>query len=115
MILFPFQDRPQLISNPPAAGTPSFLEGLALESLIDLSPIPSAYTTHTSEDDEGAGTEGPRKRSRKETNPDEVTSSLSSSGQKQKAGDPISATPLASMPPPARIFGLGIRYVYSSE
>ena len=82
MILFPFQDRPQPISNPPAAGTPSFLEGLALESLVDLSSIPSAYTTQTSEDDEQAGAEGPRKLSRIETDPDEVTSSLSGSGQK---------------------------------
>ena len=114
MALFLSQDRPQPISNPPAAGTPSFLEGLALESLVDLSTIPSTYTTQTSEDDEDVGAEGPAKCSRKEVDPDEVTSSLSGSGQKEKAGDPISSTPLASMPPPTRLFGLNIRYTCSS-
>ena len=114
MALFLFQDRPQPISNPPAAGTPSFLEGLALESLVDLSSIPSAFTTQTSEDDEDAGAEGPAKCSRKEVDPDEVTSSLWLC-QKEKTGDLISSMPLASMPPPTRIFGLSIRYICSSE
>ena len=110
-----FQDRPQPISNPLAAGTPSFLEGLAFESLIDLASIPSAHTTQTSEDDEELDAEGPRKRSRTDADPDEVTSSLSGSGQKQGATNPISATPLASMPTPARIFGLSTRYNCSSK
>ena len=63
-------------------GTPSFLEGLALESLIDLASIPSAHTTQTSEDDKELDAEGPRKHSRIDADPDEVTSSLSGSGQK---------------------------------
>ena len=76
MVVFLSQDHPQPISNPPATRTPSFMEGLALESLIDLSSIPSAYTTQTSEDDEDIGAEGPAKCPRKGVDPDEVTSSL---------------------------------------
>ena len=115
MILSPFQDRPQPISNPPAAGTPSFLEGLALESLVNLSSISSTHTTQTSEDDKEIDAEGPRKRSRTDADPDEVTSSLSGSGQKQGASDPISATPLASMPAPAQLYGLSTRYICLSK
>ena len=76
------------------------MEGLALESLVNLSSIPSAYTSQTSEEDEDIGAEGPVKRPRKGVDPDEVTSCLSGSGQKDKAGEPIFVTPLASMPPP---------------
>ena len=90
------------------------MEGLALESLVDLSSIPSAYSTQSSEDNEVIGAEGPAKRPRKEVDPDEVTSSLSGSGQKEKAGEPIFVTPLASMPPPTRLFSLNIRYTCSS-
>ena len=108
--LFFFQDRPQPVSNPPVAGTTSFLEGLALESVVDMSSIPSAYSTQSSEDDEDANVEGPTKRPRKEVDPDEVTSSLSGSGHKEKSSEPIFVTPLASMPPPTRMFSLNTRY-----
>ena len=89
------------------------MDGLALESLVDLSSIPSAYTPQSSEDDEVVGAEGPTKRPRKEVDPDEVTSSLSGSGQKEKASEPIFVTPLASIPPPTRMFSLNTRYACS--
>ena len=97
--------------NPPAAGTPSFLEGLALESVVDLSSIPSAQTSHTSEENEGADPKASKKRSRKEVDPDEVTSSLSGSAKRQELDNPISDVPISSMPPagtskPPRLFGL---------
>ena len=86
------------------------MEGLALESLVDLSSIPSAYYTQSSEDDEDTGAEGPAKCPRREVDPDEVTSSLFGSGHKEKSSEPIFVTPLASMPPPTRMFSLNTRY-----
>ena len=99
-------------SNPPAAGSPACLEGLALESLVDLSSIPSVETSHTSEEDEEIDSKALKKRSRKEVDPEEVTSSLSGSAKRQEMDDPIAAIPISSMPPagsskPPRLFGLG--------
>ena len=99
------------MSNPPAAGTPSFLEGLALESIVNLSSIPSAQTSHTSEENEGADPKASKKRSRKEVDHDEVTSSLSGSAKRPELDNPIHAVPISSMPPagtakPPRLFGL---------
>lgn len=95
-------------SNPPAAGTPSFLEGLALESVVDLTSTPSAQTT--SEETEETESEAPKKKARTETGPDEVTSSLSGSAKQQDLNNPILAVPLSSAPPtasgPPRMFGI---------
>ena len=98
-------------SNPPAVGTPSFLEGLALESLVDLSSIPSAQTSHTGEENEGAGPKASKKRTRKEVDHDEVTSSLLGSAQHPELDNPIPAVPISCMPlagtaKPPRLFGL---------
>ena len=81
-----------------------------MESVVDLTSIPSAYSTQSSEDDEDTGADGPAKRPRREADPDEVTSSLSGSGHKEKSSEPIFITPLASMPPPTRMFSLNTRY-----
>ena len=51
------------ISNPPAAGTPAYLEGLTLESVVDLSSIASAQTSHTSEEGEEIDPKASKKRS----------------------------------------------------
>ena len=101
-------------SNPPATGTPSFMEGLALESLVDLSSIPSAHTPHTGDEDEEIDPKASKKRTRVEVNPDEVTSSLSGSAKRQEVKEPVAAVPLASKPPvesgkPARLFSLASR------
>ena len=111
-------------SNPPAAGSLACLEGPALESVVDLSSIPSAKTSRRSEDEE-TDPKASKKRSRKEVDPDEVTSSLSGSAKRQELNNPIPTVPLASMPPvgsskptdyplassrgtgPPRVFGLG--------
>ena len=85
-----------------------------MESVVDLSSIPSAYSTQSSEDDGVIGAKGPAKRPRKEVDPDEVTSSLSGSGHKEKPSEPIFVTPLASMPPPNRMFSLNTRYACSN-
>ena len=118
-----------LESNPPAAEIPSYLEGLALESLVDLSSIPLAETSHSDEEVEETQDDPKvtKKRSRKEVDPDEVTSSLSGSAKRQELDNPIPAVPLASMPPassskptdyplasscgtePPRLFGLGTK------
>ena len=81
-----------------------------MESVVDLSSIPSAGSTQSSEDEEDTGAEEPAKRPRREVDPDEVTSSLSGSGHKEKPGEPIFVTPLASMPPPTLMFSLNTRY-----
>ena len=99
-------------SNPPAAGSPACLEGLALESVVDLSSIPSAETSRTSEEDEAAEPRASKKRSRKEVDPDEVTSSLSGLAKCQELDNLIPAVPVSSMPPagsskPPRLFSLG--------
>ena len=101
-------------SNPPATGSPSFLEGLALESLVDLSSIPSAPTPHTGDEDEEVDPKASKKRTRGEVDPDEVTSSLSGSAKRQEVEEPVPAVPLASKPPaesskPARLFSLASR------
>ena len=98
-------------SNPPAAGTPSFLEGLALESVVDVSSIPSAHSSHMSEDTEEADPRAPKKKARTEIDPEEVTSSLSCSAKQQDLNNPISAVPISSVPPagsskPPRLFGI---------
>ena len=88
-------------SNPPTAGSPACLEGLALESLVDFSSIPSAETSQTSEEEEEfhGDPRASKKRTRKDDNPDEVTSSSSSAAKRQELDNPILATPVASMPP----------------
>ena len=101
-------------SKPPATGTPSFLEGLALESLVDLSSIPSAHTPHTGDEDEEMDPKTSKKRTRGEVDPDEVTSSLSGLAKHQEVEEPVPAVPLASKPPaessiPARLFSLASR------
>ena len=101
-------------SNPPAVGTISFVEGLALESVVDLSSIPSAHTSHTDEETEEIDLRTQRKRSREEVDPEEVTSSLLGSAKRQEVEEPVAAVPLASKPPagsakPARLFSLGSR------
>ena len=101
-------------SYPPANGTPSFMEGLALESVVNLSSIPSAHSSHTAEEDKEADPRASKKRTRREVNPEEVTSSLSGSAKRQEMDDPIDVVPISSMPPagsskPARLFGLGSR------
>ena len=98
-------------SNPPAAGTPSFLEGLTLESVVDVSSIPSAHSSHTSEETEEADPKVPKKKARTEINPEEVTSSLSGSAKQQDLNNSISAVPISSAPPvgsskPPRLFGI---------
>ena len=98
-------------SNPPAAGTPSFLEGLTLESVVDVSSIPSAHSSHTSEETEDTDTKAPKKKARTETDPEEVTSSLSGSAKQQDLTNPIPVVPLSSAPPagsskPPRLFGI---------
>ena len=98
-------------SNPPAADTPSFLEGLTLENVVNVSSIPSAHTSHSSEETEEADPKPPKKRARKEVDPEEVTSSLSGSAKHQEPNNPIPAVPVSSKPPagssqPPRLFGL---------
>ena len=98
-------------SNPPAVGTSSFLEGLTLETVVDVSSIPSAHSSHMSEETEETDPKVPRKRARKGVDSEEVTSSLSSSAQRQKLDNPISAVPVSSAPPagssqPPRLFSL---------
>ena len=98
-------------SNPPPTDTPSFLEGLALESIVDLSSIPSVQTSHTCEENEGADHKASKKRSQKEVDPDEVTSSLSGSAKRPETNKPIPVVPISSMPPAGtskvpRLFGL---------
>ena len=86
-------------SNPPAAGTPSFLEGLALESVVDLSSIPLSHTSHTSEENKDIDPRDSKKRSLKEVDPEEVTSSLSGSAKHQETEDPIASIPISSKAP----------------
>ena len=98
-------------SNPPAVGTSSFLEGLTLETVVDVSSIPSTHSSHTSEGTEEADPNVPRKKARKGVDSEEVTSSLSGSAQRQELDNPISAVPISSAPParssqPPRLFGL---------
>ena len=90
-------------SNPPPAGSPTCLEGLALESLVDLSSIPSAETSQTSEGEEEVHGDPKisKKRTRKDNDPDEVTSDFSGAAKRQELDNPIPAVPLASMPPPS--------------
>ena len=101
-------------SNPPAVGTPSFLEGLTLENVVDVSSIPSAHTSHTSEETEEADPKASKKRARKEVDSEEVTSSLSGSAKRQELDNPISAVPISSAPPVGssqrpRLFGFASR------
>ena len=96
-------------SNPPAAGTTSFLEGLTLESIVDVSSFPLANSS--SEETEDAGPKAPKKKARTETDPEEVTSSLSGSAKHQDMSNPIPVVPLSSVPPagsakPPRLFGI---------
>lgn len=67
--LINFQDRDMTASNPPQAGSPAFLEGLALESLVDLSSIPSAETSRTGEEERKRfmATQGLRRNALEET------------------------------------------------
>ena len=97
------------ISNPPAAGTTSFLEGLTLESIVDVSSIPSTHSS--SEETEDADPKAPKKKSRTETDTEEVTSSLSGSAKHQGLSNPTPAVPVSSAPPagstnPPRLFGI---------
>ena len=71
-------------SNPPAVGTSSFLEGLTLETVVDVSSIPSAHSSHTSEETEEADPKALKKRARIEVDSEEVTSSLSGSAKRQE-------------------------------
>ena len=48
-------------SNPPAVGTPSILEGLTLENVVDVSSIPLAHSSYTSEETEDADPKAPKK------------------------------------------------------
>ena len=96
-------------SNPPAAGTTSFLERLTLENIVDASSIPSARSS--SEETEDTEPRVPRKKARTETDPEEVTSSLSGSAKNQGPSNPIPAVPVSSAPPavstgPPRLFGI---------
>ena len=119
-------------SNPPAAGTPSFLEGLALESVIDLvsnppaQSIPSAQSS--SEDTEETESEAPKKRARTRNDLEDVTSApedssrqtstrypmpsapVSNFAQQPNTNNPIRVVPLSSAPPttsgPPRLYGL---------
>ena len=100
------------MSNPPAAGSPAYLEGLALESVVDLSSIPLAETSRTSEEDEEVDPRASKKRPRKEVDPHKVTSSLSGSAKRQELDNPIPAVHISSIPPagsskPPRLFCLG--------
>ena len=102
------------ISDPPAAGSVYFTEGLSMESVVDLSSIPSARSSHTGKEVKENNPRTRQKRPRDEVDPEEVTSSLSGSAKRHEMEKPISATPLASMPPPgptkpARLFSLGSR------
>ena len=97
------------MSNPPAVGTTLFLEGLTLESIVDVSSIPSAHSS--SEETEDADPEAPKKKARTETDPEEVTSSLSGSAKHQGLSNPIPVVPVSSAPPagstnPPRLFGI---------
>ena len=84
-------------SNPPAVGTTSFLEGLTLESIVDVSSIPSAQST--SEETKDTDPKVPKKKARMETGPEEVTSSLSGSAKHQGLSNPIPAVPVSLAPP----------------
>ena len=112
--MYNFQDRATPTSNPPATGTPSFMEGLALESAVDLSSIPLAHTPHTGDEDEEIDPKASNKRTRTEFDHDEVPSSPSGSAKRQELDNPIPAVPVSSMPPtgsskPPRLFGLTSR------
>lgn len=118
-------------SNPPAAGTPPFLEGLALESVIDLASkparsVPSAQSS--SDDTEESEPEVPRKRARTRNTLDDVSSTpevstrqtstdfpmpsapVSNPAQQRDTSNPNQAVPLSSAPPtasgPPRLYGL---------
>ena len=79
-----------------------------MESVIDLASIPSAQST--SEETDDTESEVPKKKARTETDPDEVTSSLSGSAKQQDPSTPIPDVPLSLAPPagsrPPRLFGI---------